>query len=76
MHVEEKINYLNSKKKFNDLDYMLINYSLADNGKFKVNKILDEIINNDKLQNKIEDHKIKLCYSYSLLSSINITDYK
>ena len=76
MHVEEKINYLNSKKKFNDLDYMLINYSLADNGKFKVNKILDEIINNDKLQNKIEDHRIKLSYSYSLLSCVNITDYK
>ena len=76
IHLEDKIAYLNTKKKFNDIDYMLINYSLADNGKFKVNKILEEIINNDKLQNKIEDHRIKLSYSYSLLSSINITDYK
>ena len=76
IHIDDKINYLNNKKRLSDIDYKLINYSLADNGKFKVNKVLDEIIKNDKLQNKIIDHSIKLSYSYSLLSSVNVTDYK
>ncbi len=75
IHIDDKISYLRSKKKFSDIDYMLINYSLAQTGKFKVNKVLEEIINNDKLQGKIYDHSIFLSYSYSLLSSINVTDY-
>ena len=76
LHIEEKIAYLNDKKTFSEIDYMLINNSLADNGRFKVNKVLEEIINNEKLRKKIRDHSINLCYSYSLLSSINLTDYK
>ncbi len=73
---EDKVNYLLGKKKLTDIDYIVINHSSCECGKFKTSKVLEEILKNEKLQSKIADYSIELNYSYSLLSNININDYK
>ena len=72
---DEKVNYLNSKKKFSEIDYLLINHSVKECGGFKCNKVLEELIDNDKLRSKVANNTISLNYSYKLLSNINLNDY-
>jgi len=73
---EEKIDYLLNKKRLSEVDYLVINHSICECGNFKTNKVLEEILSNEKLQSKINDYSIELNYSYNLLSNININDYK
>lgn len=72
---EDKVKYLNDKKRFNDIDYLLINNSLKECGGFKTNLVLNEIINNDKLRDKIESNALELSYSYKTLTNINLSDF-
>ena len=72
---DEKVDYLNNKKKLDENDYLLINHSLKECGGFKTNKVLEEIVNNDKLRDKIDSDSIELNYSYNLLSNINLIDF-
>ena len=76
LNEEDRITYLLNKKRFSEIDYMVMNHSICECGKFKTNKVLEEILNNEKLQEKINDYSIELSYSYNLLSNININDYK
>ena len=73
--LKEKISYLKNKKKFNEIDIMLINHSVKDAGNFKHNTVLNEILTNEEVRNKIDPFSIELIYSYKLLSSINLYDY-
>ena len=73
---KEKLTYLEEKKKYTKIDLLLINDSLRDNGNFKDNIILSEIINNEDIRNKIEPFTIELNYSYTLLSYINLSDFE
>lgn len=72
---KEKITYLESKKKYTDVDIKLINYLLKDSGNFKDNIILSEVLNNEDIRNKIAPFSIELNYSYTLLSYINLSDF-
>ncbi len=75
LKLEEKIQYLIDKKRFEDIDYSFINYSINEGRNFKVDKVLEEIINNDSLRNKIDCDSIEIGYSYNMLSLINLSDY-
>lgn len=75
LKLTEKINYLKDKKKFTDIDLLLINDAVLENGTFKENTILNEILNNDDIRKKIAPYSITLNYSYNLLSAINLMDY-
>ena len=72
---KEKITYLESKKKYTDIDIKLINYLLKDSGNFKDNIIFSEVLNNEDIRNKIAPFSIELNYSYTLLSYINLSDF-
>lgn len=75
LKVKDKIKYLEEKKKFSNIDILLINNSVKDNGNFKDNVILTEILNNELIRKKIEPFSIELNYSYALLSHINLNDF-
>lgn len=75
LSLKEKIEYLESKKKYTNIDIKLINNSIKDSGNFKTNSILNEILTNEIIRNKIEPFSINLVYSYKLLSTINLYDF-
>ena len=68
LSLKEKISYLETKKKFTNVDIKLINYAVKEAGNFKDNAILNEILNNESIRNKIDPFSINLVYSYNLLS--------
>ena len=72
--IDERISYLKNKKKFTELDIVLINEGLKENNNFNENKLLIEIISNEKLRSKIDNYSIVLSYNYSLLLNINLND--
>lgn len=72
---KERITYLETKKKYTDIDIKLINYLLKNSSNFKDNIILSEILNNEDIRNKIDPFSIELNYSYTLLSYINLSDF-
>ena len=73
---KERITYLESKKKYTDIDILLINYLLKDSGNFKDNIVLCEVLNNEDIRNKIQPFSIELNYTYNLLSYINLSDFE
>lgn len=75
MSLREKIDYLKNKKKYTEIDIKLINDSIKEAGNFKHNSILNEVLTNGDIRNKIEPFSIELVYSYKLLSVINLYDY-
>ncbi len=70
-----KIEYLTYKKKYTDTDIALINSAVKEYGSFKDNIILNEILYNEDINNKISPFSIELNYSFNLLSLIKLTDY-
>ncbi len=74
LSIEDKIKYLQSKKKYTDIDIELINQALKENNNFNDNKLLKEILSNEKIINKIPNNSIILSYNYSLLMNINLND--
>lgn len=72
---KERISYLESKKKYTDIDIKLINHLIKESSNFKDNIVLSEILNNEDIRNKIEPYSIELTYSYTLLSYINLSDF-
>ena len=76
LSLKEKIEYLKSKKKYTEIDIQLINHSIKDAGSFKNNAVLNEVLNNEEIRNKIDPFSIELVYSYRLLSMINLYDYE
>lgn len=74
LNIDDKIHYLISKRKLTDIDILMINEALKENNNFNDNKLLIEIINNDKLINKIPYNSIQLSYNYSLLLNINLNN--
>lgn len=75
LNITEKVTYLEEKKRFTDIDIILIKSSVLECGNFKENIILNEILNNEDIRNKIESFSIVLNYSYNLLSTINLVDF-
>lgn len=75
LSLKEKISYLETKKKFTNVDIKLINHAVKEAGNFKDNAILNEILNNESIRNKIDPFSINLVYSYNLLSIINLYDF-
>lgn len=73
--ISEKVTYLEEKKKYTSLDILFINDAICDFGNFKYNIILNEILNNDDIRNKIDPFTIELNYSYNLLSLVNLNDF-
>lgn len=74
LNISEKCNYLANKKNFTDIDIELINDAVSSSGNFKENIILNDILNNDSIRKKIPLFSIKLNYSYTILSQINLND--
>lgn len=75
LNTKEKIAYLEEKKKYTDVDILLINTTLKESGTFKDNVILSELLNNEDIRNKIQPFSIELNYSYTILSYINLSDF-
>ena len=73
---EEKINYLINKKAFSELDYLLINNSLRDSNNFIDKVLLKEIINNEKIRNKIDCNSIEVNSSTQYLSHFDLSNYE
>lgn len=74
--VKTQIEYLINKRKFNRIDYLLINHSVEESTYFNENIVLKEILNNDEIRKKIDPFTIELNYSYHLLSLINLSDFE
>lgn len=75
LSLKEKIDYLETKKKFTSIDIKLLNHAVRESGSFKDNTMLKEILNNDKIRSKIDPYSINVVYSYNLLSIINLCDF-
>ncbi len=75
LNITKKVAYLEEKKRFSDIDLLLIKNSVLESGNFKENIILNEVLNNEDIRNKIESFSIELNYSYNLLSAINLMDF-
>ncbi len=75
LSLKERLEYLNSKKKYTSIDIKLINHSVKNASSFKDNTILNEILNNESVRSKIDPFSINLVYSYNLLSIINLYDF-
>lgn len=75
LNTNEKIDLLEKKKKYNEIDLLLINYEISDTGNFKDNIILKEILNNENIRKKIDPFTISLNYSFNVLSLVNLVNF-
>ena len=73
---DEKISYLIEKKSFSDLDYLLINCSLKDNNSFIENVLINELINNPKIKDKIVANSIEINCSSQYLNHFDLENYE
>ena len=71
---EEKVNYLNNKKNYTTEDILLINKSLNENNEFST-YLLQIILKDKELKDKIGSFTINLNCSDSLLSIIDLNNY-
>lgn len=76
LKTNEKVEYLEKKKKLTSIDLLLINNEISDTGNFKDNIILNEILNNEVIRKKIDPFTINLHYSYNILGLINLIDFE
>ena len=73
---EHKINYLKNKKKFSDLDYLLINWCLLDSNSFTDNVLLHELADNEELRNRIDCNSIEVNCSQQYLNYFDLSNYE
>lgn len=73
---KEKLDYLISKSKYDEIDNLLLNQECKNTNNFKSNKLLKEIFSNDDIRKKIELFSLYLNYSTTLLNNINLNDYE
>ena len=73
LNFDEKLDYLKTKKKFTDIDSLLINQIGKDCSCFSDNSLFNEILNNEDIRKKIKPFSVDLVYSYTLC--ITLTDY-
>lgn len=71
----DKINYLETKKKFSTLDTLLINETIKEDTCFNESNVLKNIFVNEKIKKKIDANSINLKCTRNALSLININDY-
>lgn len=75
LNINDKVKYLENKRKYTTVDILLINHSVKESSYFKNNRILKEILNNEVIHKRIDPFTIDLNYSINLLSLINLNDF-
>lgn len=71
----ERLRYLHSKKKYDNIDSLLINEWLKECSVYKDNIILREIMEQEKMRNKIEPYSLWINYSPTILKNIDLSDF-
>ena len=68
LNKKDKLKYLNDKNRCNEIDYYIINESIKEKTNYKENFILDEILNNKIVQDKIPTLSLEIRYSTTALA--------
>ena len=76
LNKKDKLKYLNDKNKCNEIDYYIFNESIKEKTNYKDNYILNEILTNIVVLNKIPSLSLDIKYSPSILKSIDLTNYE
>ena len=72
---KQKINYLINKDKYSELDYLLINSDLKDSSSFVEDVLLKELINNSKINVKLDCNSIVVNSSKQYLDFFDMSNY-
>ena len=73
---KDKVKYINDKNKCNDIDYYIINEAINEKTNYKENFILKEIVENDKVRDKIPEFTLDVKYSPSIINNVDLSNYE
>lgn len=76
LNKKDKLKYLNDKNRCNEIDYYIINESIKEKTNYKDNYILNEILTNKVVQDKIPNLSLEIRYSPSILKMLDLTNYE
>ncbi len=73
---KDKVKFITDKNKCNDIDYYLFNEAVKEKTNYRENYILQEIIDNEDVRNKIPYYSLEVNVSPSMINHIDLTNFE